>query len=167
VPAWLVSNDPERVGAFLASGRPAIYKAVSGLRCHVRRVDDTLLRRLAEGTTPVLVQDYVEGTDVRIHVAAGDCFATEVLGGGTDYRFDGACEYRASSAPAQIEERCRAVASAAGLLLAGFDFRLDREGAWHCLEVNPMPSFIPYEWATGQPIAETLVEAFSRPRARL
>ncbi len=167
VPAWLVSNDPQRVRAFLASGRPAIYKAVSGLRCHVRRVDDTLLSRLAEGTTPVLVQDYVEGTDVRVHVADGACFATEVLGIGTDYRFDGACEYRASSAPAEIEERCRAVASAAGLMLAGFDFRVDPEGAWHCLEVNPMPSFIPYEWSTGQPIAETLVTAFGRPRDRL
>jgi glutathione synthase/RimK-type ligase-like ATP-grasp enzyme len=162
VPDWVVSNDAEHVRAFLARGRPAIYKAVSGLRCHVRRVDNALLRRLERGTTPVLVQDYVEGTDVRVHVVDRACFATEVLGIGTDYRFDGAREYRASSAPREIEDLCRSVASAEGLLLAGFDFRVDPDGGWHCLEVNPMPSFIPYEWSTGQPIAETLVDVFGR-----
>jgi hypothetical protein len=29
------------------------------------------------------------------------------------------------------------------------------------LEVNPMPSFIPYQWATGQPIAEEVLGAFA------
>jgi glutathione synthase/RimK-type ligase-like ATP-grasp enzyme len=161
VPAWVVSNDPEEVRAFIENGgRSAIYKAVSGLRCHVRRFDDRTLGRLVRGTTPVLVQVYVPGLDVRVHVVDQACFATQIDGLGTDYRFDGSREYRECAVPPEIAELCRAVAFQEGLLLAGFDFRVDPEGMWHCLEVNPMPSFIPYEWATGQPIAEALVEAF-------
>ena len=162
VPTWVVSNDPEVVADFLdALDGPAIYKAVSGLRSRVRRVDERLPARLEAGTTPVLVQAYIGGVDVRVHVVAGRCFGTEVRGLGVDYRFDGSESYRERDVPAEIGALCREVADQEGLLLAGFDFRVEPEGRWFCLEVNPMPSFIPYQWATGQPIAEALLETFT------
>jgi glutathione synthase/RimK-type ligase-like ATP-grasp enzyme len=95
-------------------------------------------------------------------VVDGACFATEVTGLGTDYRFDGSTAYRECAVPSEIAELCSAVAAREGLLLAGFDFRVDSRGTRYCLEVNPMPSFIAYEWATGQPIAEALVDDFAR-----
>ena len=51
------------------------------------------------------------------------------------------------------------------MMFAGIDFKIAEDGTWYCLEVNPMPSFIPYQWATGQPIAEALVDAFARRAA--
>lgn len=163
VPRWLVSNQRGPVVSFLQSvDGSAIYKAVSGLRSRVRRVDARLLDRLEAGTAPVLVQAYVEGVDVRVHVVGDDCFGTEVRGSGVDYRFDGSHDYREREVPPVLEALCRTVAHHEGLLLAGFDFRVDPDGRWFCLEVNPMPSFIPYQWATGQPIGETVLRAFSR-----
>ena len=45
------------------------------------------------------------------------------------------------------------------LTLAGFDFRVTKDGRWYCLEVNPMPTFLPYETATGQPIGNAVLDA--------
>jgi glutathione synthase/RimK-type ligase-like ATP-grasp enzyme len=161
VPSWLVSNERESVVAFLdALDGPAIYKAVSGLRSRVRSVDEQLLQRLEAGTTPVVIQAYIGGVDVRVHVIAEQCFGTEVRGLGVDYRFDGSKSYWRREVPPRIAALCREVAGDEGLLLSGFDFRVDAEGEWFCLEVNPMPSFIPYQWATGQPIGEALIQSF-------
>lgn len=161
VPRWLVTNDPATLVDFLNTvDGAAIYKAVSGLRSRVRRVDRQLQERMEAGTTPVLVQEYIGGVDVRVHVVAGECFGTEVRGAGVDYRFDGHHSYRERDVPADIGVSCTAVTVAEGLLLAGFDFRVDAAGSWFCLEVNPMPSFIPYQWETGQPIAEAVLRAF-------
>jgi hypothetical protein len=162
VPAWLTSNDLDRVRAFVGGLAEApIYKAVSGLRSRVRRLDAQALRRLDEGTSPMLVQTYVAGRDVRVHVAGAVCHATEVDGIGVDYRFDGSRSYRKCDVPDEIAQRCVDIARREALLLAGFDFRVDGDGRWWCLEVNPMPSFIPYQWSTGQPIAESVLDAFA------
>ncbi|MDQ3850164.1 MAG: hypothetical protein M3296_06075 [Actinomycetota bacterium] len=161
VPPWIVSNERARVVAFVEScAEPPIYKAVCGLRSRVRRLDDTLLKRLEDGTSPVLVQAYVPGIDVRVHVADRVCLGTAVRGLGVDYRFDGSRSYEAKEVPVAVARLCRDVARQEGLVLAGFDFRVC-EDEWFCLEVNPMPSFIPYQWATGQPIAETVLQAFT------
>ena len=93
----------------------------------------------------MLVQEYIAGVDVRVHVVAGECFGTEVRGAGVDYRFDGHHSYRERDVPPEIGALCVTVAATEGLLLAGFDFRVDAFGLWFCLEVNPMPSFIPYQ----------------------
>lgn len=165
VPEWIVSNEHKQVAAFAeALGEAPIYKAVCGLRSRVRRLDDELLRRLKEGTSPVLVQAYVPGIDVRVHVAGDVCLATAVDGIGVDYRFDGSRSYQPYEVPPPIGRLCTGVSRTEGLLLAGFDFRVCEQG-WFCLEVNPMPSFIPYQWATGQPIAETVLDAFARAPA--
>lgn len=161
VPRWLVANDRAELIHFLDTvNGSAIYKAVSGLRSRVRRVDPQLLERIEAGTTPVLVQEYIAGVDVRVHVVAGECFGTEVRGAGVDYRFDGQHSFRERDVPPEIGGLCATVGAAEGLLVAGFDFRVDAAGFWFCLEVNPMPSFIPYQWQTGQPIAEAVLRAF-------
>ena len=55
---------------------------------------------------------------------------------------------------------CRIFALADHLTIAGFDFRVDDEGQWYCLEVNPVPTFLPYEMATGQAIGSALLNVF-------
>lgn len=162
VPRWLVSNDRDRILAFAAELRaPPIYKAVSGLRSRVRRMEGDLLQRLEGGTSPVLIQEYVAGADVRVHVVGDHCFGTEVCSLGVDYRFDGSTTHRERSVPRSIADLCREVARREGLLLGGFDFRVRPTGEWFCLELNPMPSFVPYQWETGQPIAEALIQSFA------
>ena len=159
VPAWLVTNDPNQASAF-ARGCPdgAIYKACSGLRSHVRRVDATLRATLGASGAPVLVQRYIPGVDVRVHVVGRACFGTEVRSAAIDYRFDDhAVIYEPATVPPEVVERCALAAAADGLELAGLDFRRAPDGAWWCLEMNPVPTFLPYEAATGQAIGDAIL----------
>jgi hypothetical protein len=167
VPKWLASNDPKAVVDFAQLFSDGlIYKACSGLRSRVRFLDEQLTARLDRGTTPVVLQEYIPGRDVRIHTVGSAAFATQVDGGnGVDYRFEsqGTC-YTATKAPERIEKGCVQVAQAEGLLIAGFDFRVTHDQQWFCLEVNPVPSFLPYEIASGQPIAAALLDILCQPR---
>lgn len=161
VPRWIASNDADAVRAFAASlPQGAIVKSCSGTRSEVRRVSEEFIGRLARGSSPVVVQQWIAGYDVRLHVVGGQGFATAIdAGPGVDYRFDDTRRaYRAHDAPAPLVRRCAAFARAQGLLIAGFDFRVSADGRWACLECNPAPTFLPYEMETGQPIADTLLD---------
>jgi RimK-like ATP-grasp domain len=163
VPRWIVSNEEDAVRAF-AAGCPdgAIYKACSGLRAKVRLLDDGLLDRLKAGTTPVVVQQCIRGRDVRIHTVKERVFPTEVVAFGIDYRFESeGARYGPTTVPDDLADLCCRVAAQEGLTIAGFDFRVTEEGRWFCLEVNPVPSFLPYEMQTGQPIAQAILDAFA------
>ena len=161
IPRWIVSNDLDAVRAFVASCPDgAIYKATSGLRSHVRRVDDALLERLERGTTPTVVQEYIRGTDVRVHTVNSKGFGCEVVSNGVDYRFEEeGVRYRGIEVPSSVKQRCCDVAKREGLVLSGFDFRVTSDAQWYCLEVNPVPSFLPYEFSSGLPIGNAIVDA--------
>lgn len=165
VPRWIAANDAAAVEQFMTTCvQGTIVKSCSGLRSHVRRVDDEFLRRLREGASPAIVQEYIPGHDVRVHVVGGRVFPTEVLTSAVDYRFDeGGGEFRSADMPQPLGELCCRFAIAEGLIVAGFDFRVTPDGDWYCLEMNPVPTFLPYEMATGQPIGDAILAAFERP----
>ncbi|MGL4961041.1 MAG: ATP-grasp domain-containing protein [Inquilinus sp.] len=168
VPRWIASNSAEAVRAFTTeAGGHAIYKASSGLRSRVRRVDAQLMERLHAGSTPTVVQEYVPGIDVRVHTVERCAFACAVSSEGVDYRFEhrGTC-YERTSIPDGLAEQCCAFAEASGLVLAGFDFRRTPNGEYRCLEMNPVPSFLPYEIPSGLPIGAAVVQALTRQRER-
>lgn len=167
VPPWRVTTRREDAEAFLARcPEGAVYKACSGLRSEVRRVDDALLERLA-ASCPVLLQEYVPGSDVRIHTVGERTFASRIDSTGVDYRFaDTENRYTAVKAPAGVAARCVEIARREGLVLAGFDFRVHPDGRWLCLEVNPVPTFLPYEAAAGHPIADAVLEHMAQARGR-
>lgn len=159
VPRWVATNRLDAVETFARGcAEGVIYKAASGLRSRVRRLDDAMRQRLSEGTSPTVVQEFIPGRDVRIHTVADRAFATEMLSSAVDYRFENTTEYRATSIDPRIARLCCATGRAAGLSLAGFDFRVTAEGEWYCLEMNPVPSFLPYEMCSGQPIGEAVVD---------
>ena len=167
VPEWIVSNDPAVVEKFCAvvEGR-AIFKACSGLRSRVRRADKDLLRRLAQGTCPVIIQEYVAGRDVRVHTVTDRAFATEVSSSSVDYRFeDQPAQYTATRVRPDIAALCCRFARNEDMMIAGFDFRVTSDDEWFCLEANPVPTFMPYELATGQPVAGALLDALEQSAA--
>ena len=164
VPRWIVSNSAEAVRAFASECRgQAIFKASSGLRSRVRKVDAQLIERMSAGTTPTVVQEYVPGTDVRVHTVERQAFACEVSGTGVDYRFEHqGARYAGTLIPNELAEQCCGFAEATGLTLAGFDFRRSPCGRYRCLEMNPVPSFLPYEFSSGRPVGAAVVRALMR-----
>jgi hypothetical protein len=166
VPRWVVSNLLDVVSTF-ALGCPsgAIYKATSGLRSRVRVVDDSLRERLRFGTTPTVVQEFIPGRDIRVHTVGDQAFATEMVAQAIDYRFEANTQYLATTIDSGLAAQCCDYARAEGLLLAGFDFRVTEDGEWYCLEMNPVPSFLPYEMCSGQPIGGAVLDFLSSKQA--
>jgi hypothetical protein len=160
VPAWLATNDLHRAeDALRCWPDGAVVKASSGLRSHVRRWDPHIAARFHAGTPPHVVQRYVPGHDVRVHVVGARAFASRVTAAVTDYRFDtDSADYAPCDPPDGVSARCVAYAQQEGLPLAGFDFRVDQGGMWYCLEMNPVPTFLPYEAATGQCIGDAIID---------
>jgi hypothetical protein len=161
VPKTLVTNDPGAVEQFLDRNGPLVCKSASAIRSRVRRLDrgDDLSGRLADVTVcPTQFQRRVPGTDIRVHVAGAEVFATRITSDADDYRYaarQGLPRARldATDLPDGVAERCRRLASRLGLPVAGVDLRVTPHGEWFCFEVNPSPAFSYYEAGTGQPIA--------------
>ena len=174
VPETLVSTDIEAVRAFWDRHGEIIYKSTSAIRSIVSRLSKDHAERLEHiKWCPTQFQQYVEGHDVRVHVIGDEIFATEIHSDADDYRYgerDGlTTELRALALPDDCADRCRRLAHALRLPVAGIDLRRTPQGEWYCFEVNPSPAFSYYEAATHQPIAEAiagLLMASERSRAR-
>jgi glutathione synthase/RimK-type ligase-like ATP-grasp enzyme len=158
VPLTLVSNEPARVREFYEQcGGKAVYKSISYTRSLVQKLEEKDLERLnALAYTPIQVQQFVEGSDVRVHVVGDRTFASAITSEKSDYRYDRQVKVEALELPAIIASRCVALASGLGLVLAGIDLRCTPSGDYYCFEVNPSPVFTWYEHRTGQPITKAL-----------
>jgi glutathione synthase/RimK-type ligase-like ATP-grasp enzyme len=158
VPETLITNDPESVREFRRKHGKVVYKSISGARSIVQLVTDEDLARLDQiRWCPVQFQEFVPGTNVRVHTIGGEAFATEIMTDVTDYRYaksqNSSAELRGIELPDRVVERCVMMADGLGLAFAGIDLKLTPDGEVYCFEVNPCPAFSYFEANTGQPIA--------------
>jgi hypothetical protein len=159
VPHTLVTTDPDAARAFWAQHESVIYKSVSGVRSIVSRLQPDDVDRLSDVQhCPTQFQAYVPGVDHRVHVVGSQVFAARVESEAVDYRYPAECsvEIRECRLPDDVADRCKRLATALRLPVAGIDLRRTPEGEWFCFEVNPSPAFTYYESATGQPIAAAI-----------
>jgi len=159
VPETLLTTDPEAAQGFWERHGAVVYKSVSGTRSIVSRLGSAHAERLANVShCPTQFQEYVPGRDHRVHVAGDELFASEIVSEAVDYRYPARhpVGIRACRLPGDVEARCRRLAGAAGLPVAGIDLRRTPDGEWYCFEVNPSPAFTYYEGRTGQPIGRAI-----------
>jgi glutathione synthase/RimK-type ligase-like ATP-grasp enzyme len=161
VPETLITNDPAAVLAFRQRHGRIIYKSMSGVRSIIKEFDDADAARLDDVRwCPVQFQEFIPGTDVRVHVIDRDVFATEIASDRADYRYagrmGGRTELRATELSDDLAARCVALAAGLGLAFSGIDLRIGPDGEATCFEVNPSPAYSYYEANTGQPIAASL-----------
>lgn len=162
VPETLITNDPDLVREFLKQHKRVIYKSISGIRSIVQTLEEGDLKRLdAIRWCPTQFQQFVEGTNVRVHTVDTKVFATAVSTDTTDYRYayrqGGETELKAIELPDELASRCIGLSRALGLVFAGIDLKITPDEQVFCFEVNPCPAFSYYEANTGQPIARALV----------
>jgi hypothetical protein len=159
VPHTLVTTDPEAARAFWAEHQAVIYKSVSGVRSIVAQLQPGDVDRLQDVQyCPTQFQAYVSGVDHRVHVVGRRVFAARVVSEAIDYRYPGehSVDIRECDLPEDVAERCRRLAAALRLPVAGIDLRQTPDGDWFCFEVNPSPAFTFYQSATGQPIGQAI-----------
>jgi hypothetical protein len=159
VPGTLITTDADEARAFWRRHGEVIYKSVSGVRSRVSRLCADHADRFADlSSCPTQFQQYIAGVDYRVHVVDDKVFACEVRCNADDYRYskNEAPEIKACTLTPDLEEKCRRMAAAMNLPLAGIDLRRTPQGEWYCFEVNPSPAFTFYEQITGQPIAQAV-----------
>ncbi|HMD17730.1 MAG TPA: ATP-grasp domain-containing protein [Terriglobales bacterium] len=159
IPEILITTDPELVRAFRAKHGRVIYKSISAVRSIVQELNDEDEERLERiRWCPTQFQEYVEGTNVRVHTVGDEVFATAVRSEATDYRYS----TRQSGEPAELREvvlsdeltaQCLRLSQSLGLEFAGIDLKVTPDDEVYCFEVNPCPGFSYYEANTGQPIS--------------
>jgi hypothetical protein len=173
IPDTLITNDDSAVQQFWNRHGTVIYKSISGVRSIVTRLTPQHADRLAHVRwCPTQFQEYVPGIDYRVHVVGDELFAAEIISSADDYRyaahFGATADVRPYTPSTEIDDRCRTLASALGLAVAGIDLRQRPDGRWYCFEVNPSPAFSYYQNATGQAIdaaiARLLRQSASMPR---
>lgn len=161
VPDTLITNDPALVEEFRAHHGRVVYKSASGIRSIVRLLTDDDLPRLdAIRWCPTQFQQFIDGTNVRVHVVGTEVFATSCASDAVDYRYashdGGQSHFEPTTIPDDTAARCVTLVQSLGLELGGVDLKITPEGAIYCFEVNPSPGFSYYEASTGQPIARAV-----------
>ena len=167
IPETLVTTDPDAARAFWDEHGEVIYKSVSAVRSIVARLRPEHAARLADvAACPTQFQRRIPGLDHRVHVVGDEIFACAIGSDADDYRYAGgrSVDIRACDLPPAVADRCRRLAVALDLPLAGIDLRRDPEGVWYCFEVNPSPAFTYYAAATGQPIAAAIARLLTAGR---
>src|SRR5262249_40700479 len=161
VPDTLITTDTTAALEFWEKCGTVIYKSISGVRSIVSRLTLEHVRRLSDlAWCPTQFQQYIPGHDYRVHVVGEDVFACEIISEADDYRYatrQGAhVAIRSYALPKEMADRCRTLAAAMDLLVAGIDLRCTPDGHWYCFEINPSPAFSYYQAATNQPIDEAI-----------
>lgn len=167
IPETIITNDPDLVHEFRKKHKRVIYKSISYARSIVQTLEDRELPRLDHiRWCPIQFQEFVEGTNVRVHTVGNDVFATSVSTTATDYRYaylqGEQEELKAIELPNELTERCIKLSKALGLEVAGIDLRITPDNQVYCLEVNPGPAFSYYEYHTGQPIARAVAKYLAK-----
>jgi len=163
VPETLVTSDAAEARAFWRHHGRVVYKSASGVRSIVQELDEHAAMKLSRlAALPAQFQELVPGVDVRVHVVGERTFAAEIVGRGIDYRYSarqgGEATLSATELPLDLASRCVALSRQMELPLSGIDLRRRPDGAYVCLEVNPMPAYTYFETHTGLPISRALSE---------
>jgi len=162
VPATLTSSLGPRLAAFCAEG-PTVAKSVSGVRADSRTVTAEDFRDFTPERGPVHLQRRIVGHDVRVHVVGDEVFGERIDSDAVDYRTARA-RFSRFEPPAGLAERMIAATRDAGLEFAGWDFKVDDEGRFWCLEANPMPGYDSYDTRADGAISRSLVARLTSPR---
>jgi hypothetical protein len=160
IPETLITNNPKLVQEFYKKHNQVIYKSISSARSIVQILTNKDMKRLDNiQWCPVQFQEFIEGSNIRVHVVGDEVFATAVNSKAIDYRYS----YRIGEGTelkaiklGELSEKCVKLSHALGLRVSGIDLKITPNNEVFCFEVNPSPAFSYYEEVTGQPIARSI-----------
>jgi hypothetical protein len=143
IPEALATNERWRLEQFR---KPAISKGCSGMRSIARRRESVDLDNLsARLQIPTMLQQYISGPDIRVHFIGYENVALKIETEFDDYRYASRNGFEISVVRTtllnELADKCWAYMKSERLEFAGFDFKVDVDGIWWLLEINPMPGF--------------------------
>lgn len=160
-PDTLVTNDPDAAAKFVARHkRSVICKGASAFKSTARlfRESDLLRLSLVE-RCPTLLQQYIQGPDVRVHTVAGESFAEAIFSSDVDYRFSSNKSHAIVQVPVYVAQFCAQVGTELNCAFLGIDFKISQTtGEWYFLEANSMPAYQGYDKRAGGAISSALAD---------
>jgi hypothetical protein len=144
VPESLSSSDELELRGFACEG-PTVIKPLSGVRAHCRELDPAELIAFDPRRGPIHIQRMIAGDDVRVHVVGTRTFACRFESDHIDYRTDLQRREYPTEIPQALATILVELSREQGLLFAGWDLKVDRNGQYWCLEANPMPAYDLYD----------------------
>lgn len=147
IPQTLVSNDSEQIIHFTDSLDKAIFKPVYG-GTYTKLVTaehlDPKRLSLALRISPVKIQEYIPGTNIRSYVIGESIYAAEIRTNQLDFRLDEKSELIPLELPSSVQKQCLDIAKVLMLEWTAIDWRLKPSGEYVFLEANPSPMFSHY-----------------------
>jgi hypothetical protein len=145
VPESITGCDVDELRRFTRDGR-TISKAVCGTRAQTIEITEADLESFVPESGPIHLQRMVTGADARVHVVGDDIVAQRLSADTVDYRRGGVMDdLELFKPPERIRDLVSAGSRQIGLAFAGWDFKIDNDEQYWCLEVNPMPGYSPYD----------------------
>jgi len=160
-PKTLITNHSDAMRTFYeALGRQVIYKPVRGwAHTEMLTEQDFTPERLAGlARSPVKLQEYVPGTDIRVYVIQNELFAMEIQSSTLDFREDQEAPRVKIELPPAVATDCLKLARTLNLVFAGIDLRRTPDGEYVFFEGNPTPVFVYDEQTSGYPISDRLTD---------
>lgn len=166
IPKTYVGNCPEEADRFLKRFTDVVFKPVHGGALTERvkpgkRSIDYLKHVLS--ISPVTLQQYIPGTNIRTYVIGDETFNIEVESEHLDFRDDDFAKAGAVCVPNTIKNLAKRIMRQMGMQWTAIDWRCDPEGRYFFLEANPSPMFLRAEQETGFQLTESLAELLLEP----
>lgn len=161
IPKTLITNNTEAVSEFYFSNdKKVIYKPVLGGAYTKQLTEEDFNEEKKEALkySPIQLQEYIEGVDIRVYVVGEKIFAGKIEAQTIDFREDSDAQITPVELPQNIQADCLKTIKALKLRYSGVDIRLTPEGEYVFIEANPAPMFIHFERVTGYPISDTLMQ---------
>ncbi|MEL6326835.1 MAG: hypothetical protein AAFQ61_08020, partial [Cyanobacteria bacterium J06626_23] len=117
---------------------------------------------LALRLSPIALQEYIPGTNLRVYVIGNALYAAEIRSTAIDFRADQKAPILPIEIPDDIQQQCHQIAQALGLIWTAIDWRLTPDGQFVFLEANPSPMFIHFERQTQYPITQALIDLLTQ-----
>ncbi|WDD99192.1 ATP-grasp domain-containing protein [Thalassomonas actiniarum] len=161
IPQTYVGNDLDEIRRCYSAFGKSIFKPVFG-GAHTEMLTDAHLEstRVREALTksPITVQEFIPGTNIRTYVIGDKVFSAELRSDSADFREDEDVELIVIDTPPAIAEQALKIARCLYLNWTAIDWRRDSQGNYYFLEANPSPMFIGFEKKSGIAISDHLID---------
>lgn len=158
VPPAITSSNPDALVAFTRLHGSAVLKALSGTRGSAQLITERDLDSFVPARGPIHLQRPIRGYDVRAHVVGEEIYSERIECESIDYRDSGAdARHSLTQLPRWLMSKLITASRAMGLAFTGWDFKVDANGTYWCLEANPMPGYDVYDRRAGGAISGAIL----------
>lgn len=175
IPATIISNDPQAIQAFWErQGRNCIFKTLTpmeGRLLETRRLTSADFDEIDKVRhAPIIVQEIVQGLDIRINVIGNQIFGAEAAPttqeAELDCRIDPQVKWEKHAIDEALQRNLKAFVRRLGLQYGSIDMRRTPEGRYVFFEINPSGQFLFIEIDTGHPLCNAMAAMLLTARSK-